>query len=52
MHAPQRSLLLALYTIAASAIVIVTLALRRKVDKKVGVFLILLYSIAYLLLYF
>ena len=52
VEAPQRSLLLVLYTLAASAIVIVTLALRRKVDKKVGVFLILLYFIAYLLLYF
>ena len=36
----------------ASAIVIGTLALRRKVDKKVEILLILLYFTAYLLLYF
>lgn len=46
-----RSLSLAIYTMFASAAVIVTIALRRKVDKKAGIFFILLYSFAYILFY-
>ncbi|MFX0047187.1 MAG: sodium:calcium antiporter, partial [Candidatus Hermodarchaeota archaeon] len=40
-----------LYTLIASIIVIVTIALRQKMDKKVGVFFISLYLIAYILIF-
>lgn len=36
-----------LYALLASAIVILTLALRRKVDRKAGVFFIALYGLSY-----
>lgn len=49
--APGRSVRLALYAIFASAVVIVTLALRRKVDRKAGAVFLALYSFAYVLLY-
>ena len=39
----QHSLLLVLYAIFASAVVILTLATRRKVDKKAGILFIILY---------
>ncbi len=45
------SLSLALYSLLASAAVIFTLAVRRKVDKKAGFLFILLYSFAYILFY-
>ncbi|MBY8986969.1 MAG: sodium:calcium antiporter [Candidatus Lokiarchaeota archaeon] len=40
-----------LYTLIVSIIVIVTIAVRKKMDKKAGVFFIFLYLIAYLLLF-
>ncbi len=40
-----------LYAILASIVVIVALALRGKVDKKIGVLFILLYLLSYLMLY-
>ena len=40
-----------LYTLIASIIVIVTVAVRQKIDKKAGVFFICLYFISYLLLF-
>jgi len=49
--APEQSIRLALYAIFASAVVISTLALRRKVDRKAGVIFLILYSLAYVLLY-
>lgn len=48
---PAHSISLALYTILASTVVILTLALREKVDKKAGALFIILYSLAYTLLY-
>jgi len=51
VKAPASSVFLALYAIVASAIIILTLALREKVDRKTGVFFILVYSLSYLLLY-
>ncbi len=48
---PEISIPLALYAIVASAMVILTLALREKVDKKAGGLFIMLYSLAYMLLY-
>lgn len=48
---PERSILLALYAIPASAVVILTLALREKVDRRAGVLFIILYLISYTLLY-
>lgn len=50
VEAPQQSIFLALYALIASAIVIVTLALRRSVDRKTGLLFILIYAFAYLLL--
>lgn len=46
-----RSVLLAFYAIIACAIVIVTLALRKKVDRKSGVLFIVVYLVSYSLLY-
>ncbi|GAG78216.1 unnamed protein product, partial [marine sediment metagenome] len=40
-----------LYTLFASIIVIITIAARRKIDKKAGVFFIFLYLSAYFLLF-
>jgi cation:H+ antiporter len=40
-----------LYTLIASIIVIVTIAVRQKIDKKAGVFFIFLYFIAYFFLF-
>jgi len=40
-----------LYTLFASIIVIVTIAVRQKIDKKAGIFFILLYLSAYFLLF-
>ena len=51
VESPERSLLLALYAIIASIVVILTLALRKKVDKKAGALFIIVYSFAYTLLY-
>ncbi|MCW3986232.1 MAG: sodium:calcium antiporter [Candidatus Bathyarchaeota archaeon] len=48
---PERSILLALYAILASAVVILTLALREKVDRRAGGLFIILYLISYTLLY-
>lgn len=48
---PERSLSLVLYAILASVVVILTLALREKVDRKAGVLFIVLYSFSYTLLY-
>lgn len=48
---PEISIPLALYAMIASAMVILTLALREKVDKKAGVLFIIFYSLAYILLY-
>ena len=48
---PERSILLALYAIPASAVVILTLALREKVDRRAGALFIILYLISYTLLY-
>jgi cation:H+ antiporter len=46
-----RSVLLAFYAIFACSIVILTLALREKVDRKSGAFFILVYSVSYSLLF-
>lgn len=46
-----RSVLLAFYAILACSIVIFVLALRGKVDRRSGVFFILVYSVSYSLLY-
>lgn len=46
-----RSILLALYTIIASATVILTLALRKKVDKKAGILFVLVYGVSYILFF-
>jgi cation:H+ antiporter len=46
-----RSILLALYTIIASATVILTLSLRKKIDKKAGILFVLVYSISYVLFF-
>lgn len=46
-----RSIWLALYAIIASAVVIITLALREKVDRKAGVIFFALYSLSYSMLY-
>jgi len=46
-----RSVYLALYAIFASAFVILTLALREKLDRKAGAFFLILYSISYTLMY-
>jgi cation:H+ antiporter len=51
VEAPQQSLLLALYALIASAIVIVTLSIRRSVDRKTGILFVLLYAFSYVLLY-
>lgn len=51
VDSPLRSLSLALYAIVASVVVILTLALREKVDKKAGALFIVVYSLAYALLY-
>lgn len=51
VEAYQRSLPLVLYTVFASAIVILTLAARRKVDKKAGILFILLYLASFPLPY-
>jgi cation:H+ antiporter len=51
VEAPARSLSLAVYAIVASAIVVSTLALREKVDKRAGALFIVIYSVAYILLY-
>ena len=51
VESPVRSLSLALYAILASTVVILTLALREKVDKKAGALFIIVYSFAYMLLY-
>ena len=40
-----------LYTLIASIIVIVTIAVRKKIDKKAGIFFIMLYFTAYFLLF-
>lgn len=50
-ESPMHSLSLALYAIVASIVVILTLALREKVDRKAGALFIIVYSIAYALLY-
>ena len=46
-----RSILLALYTIIASAIVTLTLSLRKKIDKKAGMLFVLVYGISYVLFF-
>jgi cation:H+ antiporter len=51
VEASQRSVPLVLYTMVASAIVILTLAVRREVDTKAGVLFILVYLISFSLLY-
>jgi len=51
VSSPERSIMLALYTILASTAVILTLALREKVDRKAGALLIIFYFISYILLY-
>jgi cation:H+ antiporter len=51
VDAPSRSLLLALYAIVASVVVTVTLALRRKVDRKSGFVFVAAYLLSYALLY-
>ena len=47
---PVRAISLALYAIFASAVVILTLALREKVDRKIGVLFIAVYGLSYVLL--
>ncbi|MCW4055485.1 MAG: sodium:calcium antiporter [Candidatus Bathyarchaeota archaeon] len=51
VDSPNRALLLALYAIIASAVVITTLALRRKVDRKSGFVFVATYLLSYALLY-
>lgn len=51
VEAYQRSLLLVLYTIFASLIVMLTLTVRKKVDKKAGTLFILVYCASFALLY-
>ncbi len=51
VDAPQRSLNLALYAILTSAVVIALIALRKKVDRRVGPFFSSIYVFAYILLY-
>ena len=51
VEAPRRSVLLASYAILASAGVILTLALREKLDKKAAILFFVLYAISYVLLY-
>ncbi len=50
-ESPERSIIFALYAILASAIVILTLAARKKVDRKAGALFLMIYSSAYTLLY-
>lgn len=50
-ESPMHSISLALYAVVASFVVIVALVLREKVDRKAGLLFILVYSIAYLVLY-
>lgn len=50
-EASGRSIYLALYAIFASAMVILTLALRKKLDRKAGAFFLILYSLSYTLMY-
>jgi len=50
-ESPAQSIALALYVVIASIVVISTLTLREKVDKKAGALFIIVYSVAYILLY-
>jgi len=50
-ESPAHSISLALYTVIASIVVISALTLRGKVDRKAGVLFIIVYSVAYILLY-
>jgi cation:H+ antiporter len=51
VEAYQQSVPLVLYTIVASAVVILTLAARRRVDTKAGILFILVYLVSFSLLY-
>lgn len=51
VEAPQQSLILALYAVIASVIVIMTLSIRKGVDRKTGTLFIIMYAFAYFLLY-
>ncbi|UCH32403.1 MAG: sodium:calcium antiporter [Candidatus Bathyarchaeota archaeon] len=51
VESPMRSILLAVYAIIGSAAVLLTLAIRKKVDKKSGVLFIMIYLTAYVWFY-
>jgi cation:H+ antiporter len=51
VEAYQQSVPLVLYTMVASAVVILTLAARRRVDTKAGILFVLVYLVSFLLLY-
>lgn len=51
VEAAEQAVRLALYTILASTIVTLTLTFHKKVDRKVGILFIIIYSISYLLVY-
>jgi len=50
-ESPAHSIPLALYAVIASVVVISALTVRGKVDRKAGVLFIIVYSVAYILLY-